>query len=247
MWRALRYGLDGRLLDLEAPRDRGVRRSRGDRPAEGVDGRRRGVPGLQRRSAPAADDRRRRLAVRSLQGVRGRDARDVPGPGEGLIMSAPQDFSEEELAQLEAEMEQALARRHPDPGAGHADQPGRAQGGAGDAARSAGPEARPGADPAGDRRGARDRAAARGAPRRRAGRRQGRALAPADGLRAAFRRDARRRRKRPRPNPRSPERPVLPSLPGASGFLASEIPRGPARIAGERFGASRARAPLGAR
>ena len=41
MWRAIRYGQDGRLLDLEARADRGVPRRRGARPPEGLDRRRR--------------------------------------------------------------------------------------------------------------------------------------------------------------------------------------------------------------
>ena len=63
MWRAIRYGQDGRLLDFDAPGDRGVPGRRGARPAEGVDGRRRGAARAQRRPAPAPHDRRRRLAL----------------------------------------------------------------------------------------------------------------------------------------------------------------------------------------
>ena len=58
MWRAIRYGLDGRLIDLE--RGRGVPGARGDRAAAGVDGAgarrardRARVPRAQRRPAPA--------------------------------------------------------------------------------------------------------------------------------------------------------------------------------------------------
>ena len=67
MWRAIRYGLDGRLLDLEAERIERVRRRGGARPPEGVDGSRRRAARAQRRAAPAADDRRGRDAGRGVR------------------------------------------------------------------------------------------------------------------------------------------------------------------------------------
>ena len=55
MWRAIRYGLDGKLLDLTVAADRAVPRRRGARPPEGVDGgRRRRCPSSTARSASAA-------------------------------------------------------------------------------------------------------------------------------------------------------------------------------------------------
>ena len=60
MWRALRYGLDGRLLDLEAPTIEEFPAAEALRPPEGVERRRRAAARAQRRPAPAADDRRRR-------------------------------------------------------------------------------------------------------------------------------------------------------------------------------------------
>ena len=55
MWRAIRYGQDGRLLDLEAAADRGVPRRRGARPPQGLDGRRhRRCPSSTARSASGA-------------------------------------------------------------------------------------------------------------------------------------------------------------------------------------------------
>ena len=84
MWRALRYGQDGRLLDLEAPTIEEYPASEAVDRLKAWTGVDVVVPGIERRPAPAADDRRGRDALRSLQAVRGRDPRDVPGRGEGL-------------------------------------------------------------------------------------------------------------------------------------------------------------------
>ena len=84
MWRAIRFGLDGRLIDLDARR--GVSGARGDRAARRVDraGARRArhrprLPRAQRRPAPAPDDRGRRQPRGGLRGVgRGDQSEPIP-------------------------------------------------------------------------------------------------------------------------------------------------------------------------
>ena len=67
MWRAIRYGLDGRMIDFE--RARGVRRARDPRAAAGMDGARAGAARAssrrcRRRTAPSASAARRRTCAR---------------------------------------------------------------------------------------------------------------------------------------------------------------------------------------
>ena len=89
MWRAIRFGLDGRLIDLE--RARGVPGARGDRAARRLDGagarrarHRARVSRAQRRPAPAPDDRGGRHARGGLRGLGRGDARDLFRGGDGV-------------------------------------------------------------------------------------------------------------------------------------------------------------------
>ena len=184
MWRAIRYGLDGRLLDLEAPRVEEFPAAEALDRLRAWTGADVGAARAQRRAAPAAHDRRGRDA--------GGGVRRVPAGNPSHIlrgdraMSQP-EFSEEELRQLEAEMERItvddvliqttvtllnLAARK----AGLGAPPGE------------GPARRLGAGPPGDRGRPRAAAAARVAPRRAARPGPRHARAPADGLRAGRRR-----------------------------------------------------------
>ena len=83
MWRALRYGQDGQLLDLEGPRIEEYPAAEALDRLKAWTGSDVVAPRAQRRPAPAPHDRRRPHAIRSLQAVRGGDARDVHGRGEG--------------------------------------------------------------------------------------------------------------------------------------------------------------------
>ena len=190
MWRAIRYGQDGKLLDLDAPESRSTRRRRrstGCKAWTGVDV---ALPELngaqrQRRMIDAGAH-----AVRSLQAVRGRDPRDVPGTGEGPLSEPEREFTEEELRAIEAEMEKLTVDDVLLQTLVTLINLGARKAGLADAARRGGPQARSGADAPGDRRCPRAAAAARGAARRAARARQGRAVAAPDGVRAAFRRHA---------------------------------------------------------
>ncbi len=89
MWRAIRFGLDGRLIDLELRG--GVSGARGDRAAARVDrASARGardrpyVSRAQRRAASAADDRRGRLPRGGVRGERQRDHTELLRGGDGL-------------------------------------------------------------------------------------------------------------------------------------------------------------------
>ena len=82
MWRAIRFGLDGRLIDLpsgeEYPAREAIERlGRMDGPDARRAGHRSGLSGAQRRAAPAADDRGRREPRGGLRGIRGRDRADL--------------------------------------------------------------------------------------------------------------------------------------------------------------------------
>ena len=131
MWRALRYGQDGRLLDLEAPSDRGVPRGRGAGPAEGLDRRRRRPARAQRRPAPAPHDRRRRTRLtKSSSSAWKRPARRTRHRRRS-DHEPPENSPKRSSRAIEAEMEQAQGRRRAAADARHADQPRRPQGGPG--------------------------------------------------------------------------------------------------------------------
>ena len=106
MWRAIRYGLDGELLDLEAPRiepypaaealDRLRAWTGADIALPELNGAQR-----QRRMIDAGAS-----AGRGLRRRRPRDPRDLPSGGtRPMSPQPPHNLSEEELRQIEAEME----------------------------------------------------------------------------------------------------------------------------------------------
>ena len=106
MWRAIRYGLDGRLLDLEAPRDRGVPRRGGARPAATRGPASDVAPArAQRRPAPAPHDRRRRDARGGVRRVRAGDPGHITTAGGDRAHEPAVSSPRRSCAQLEAEME----------------------------------------------------------------------------------------------------------------------------------------------
>ena len=103
VWRALRYGLDGRPARPRGPDGRGVPGAGGPRPAAGLDRGRRRAPRAQRRPAPAPADRGGRDARRGLRGVSPRDPHDLLRAGADPM--SERELTEEQLAALEAEMD----------------------------------------------------------------------------------------------------------------------------------------------
>ena len=112
VWRAIRHGLDGELLDLDRAEpypaaeaaERLLSWSAPVRAELGIDV---GAALAERRAAPAADDRRRTDPARGLRRGRGRDARHLCGERSGgdPMSSEPRQPSEEELrAAYEAEL-----------------------------------------------------------------------------------------------------------------------------------------------
>ena len=125
MWRAIRYGLDGRLLDLGRRAHRGVRRGRGHRPAQRLGGRDVAPPGPQRRPAPARPHRVRRLTVRGVRRVRaGNPSHVLTGD---RAMTQP-EFTKRGPAARGRDGAH-LRRRCPHPDDRHAAEPRGAQGG----------------------------------------------------------------------------------------------------------------------
>ncbi len=117
MWRAIRFGMDGRLIDLERAEEFPARAAlerlaAWTEPVRSELGIELSLPGAQRRPAPAPDDRRGSQPRGGLRGVRPGDQAELQGGGGGL--STPEDFagapapgdpSEEELrAAYEAEL-----------------------------------------------------------------------------------------------------------------------------------------------
>ena len=103
MWRAIRYGLDGRMIDFERgeeyPSSEIVERLLAwTAPARAELGLELALAvGPQRRAAPARDDRVGRDDARSVRERRARDARDLCRGGAGMSGEEQAQPSEEEL------------------------------------------------------------------------------------------------------------------------------------------------------